>query len=168
MPKIIINLENKLIEEAKRQILESGYGAMTIRSVAKGCGVGVGTVYNYFPSKDALIATYLLEDWNGCVVAIRAVSTYSESAEPVLRCMYDQLNAFAARHASIFQDETAAAAFTGSFSRYHGMLRGQLAQPLEKFCGSKFDAEFVAEALLNWTTAGKSFPEIYGILRKLF
>lgn len=168
MPKIIMNLENKLIEEAKRQILESGYGAVTIRSVAKGCGVGVGTVYNYFPSKDALLATYLLEDWNSCILSIRAVSTYSETAEPVLRCIYDQLNAFASRHASIFRDETAAAAFAGSFSRYHGMLRSQLAQPLEKFCAAKFDAEFISEALLNWTMAGKSFPEIYGILRKLF
>jgi AcrR family transcriptional regulator len=167
MPKIIMNLENRLIEEAKRQILESGYSAVTIRSVAKGCGVGVGTVYNYFPSKDALIATYLLEDWNSCILSIRAVSTYSETAEPVLRCIYDQLKAFSSRHTSIFLDETAAAAFTGSFSRYHGMLRAQLAQPLEKFCKSSFEGEFVAESLLTWTMAGKSFPEIHEILRKL-
>ena len=45
MPKIIENLEDRLIQEARRQIAESGYGATTIRSVAKGCGVGVGTVY---------------------------------------------------------------------------------------------------------------------------
>ena len=48
MPKIIENLENRLIREAEKQIAESGYAAMTIRSVAKACGVGVGTVYNYF------------------------------------------------------------------------------------------------------------------------
>ena len=41
MPKIIENLESKLIAEAKKQIEESGYSAMTIRSVAAGCGVGV-------------------------------------------------------------------------------------------------------------------------------
>ena len=43
MPKIIENLESRLIAEAKKQIEESGYGTMTIRSVAKACGVGVGT-----------------------------------------------------------------------------------------------------------------------------
>ena len=58
--------------------------------------------------------------------------------------------------------------FAGSFSRYHGMLRMQLAQPLEKFCKSGFAAEFIAEALLTWTMAGKSFDEIYGMIEKLF
>ena len=55
MPKIIENLPERLAEEARRQIEESGFSAMTIRSVAAGCGVGVGTVYNYFPSKEAFI-----------------------------------------------------------------------------------------------------------------
>ena len=33
----------------------------TVRSVAAGCGVAVGTVYNYFSSKDMLIAAFMLE-----------------------------------------------------------------------------------------------------------
>ena len=41
MPKIIENLESRLLAEAERQIREDGYSAMTIRSVAKACGVGV-------------------------------------------------------------------------------------------------------------------------------
>ena len=168
MPKIIENLESKLIEEAKKQIEESGYSAMTIRSVAKACGVGVGTVYNYFPSKEELVATHLLEDWNQCIVALQTVSTYSDSPRPVGQCIYDQLICFARRHAAIFRDEAAAASFSGSFSRYHSMLRAQLAQPLRKFCQNDFAAEFVAEALLTWTMAGKSFDEINGMIENLF
>ena len=168
MPKIIENLESKLIEEAKKQINESGYGAMTIRSVAKACGVGVGTVYNYFSSKEELIAIHLLEDWTQCIAAIGAVSTYSDTFRPVLLCMYDQLISFSHRHQAIFRDEAAAASFSGSFGRYHGMLRSQLAQPLRKFCDSDFAAEFTAEALLTWAMAGKPFDEIYGMIEKLF
>ncbi len=167
MPKIIENLQSRLIEEARCQIEESGYGAMTIRSVASGCGVGVGTVYNYFPSKDDLLATYMLSDWNQCIAAIDAVSADSDFPKPVVHSIYNQLLAYAARHQAIFRDETAAAAFAGSFSRYHGLLRSQLSQPLQKFCESDFLSEFIAESLLTWTMAGKSFDEIYTVIEKL-
>ena len=168
MPKIIENLQEKLIEEAKRQIREAGYGALTIRSVAKACSVGVGTVYNYFPSKDALLATFMLEDWNRCTETIAAVSADSGEPRPVVQCIYDQLRAYAELHKAIFRDETAAASFGSSFSRYHALLRTQLAAPLRKFCGDDFSAEFIAESLLGWTMAGKDFDELYRIVSKLF
>lgn len=168
MPKIIHNLENRLIEEAKKQIEEVGYSGTTIRSVAKACGVGVGTVYNYFSSKDELLVSYMLEDWKSCVAAIQAVSTYSKSPEPVTCCIYDQLFQFAKRHQMIFQDEAAAAVFAGSFSQYHTVLRDQLAEPLRKFCTDEFTAVFIAESLLTWTMEGKTFREIYSVIGRLF
>ena len=168
MPKIIENLQERLLEEAKQQLETAGYGAMTIRSVAKSCGVGVGTVYNYFPSKDALLASYLLSDWKDCMAAIHAVSAESGSPAPVVRCIYDQLLAYAARHQTLFRDADAAGAFAGSFSRYHGLLRSQLAAPLEKYCSHRFAAEFIAESLLTWSMAGKDYDEIYEVLQKLF
>ena len=168
MPKIIENLKDRLLTEAKQQIEESGYGAMTIRSIAKGCGVGVGTVYNSFPSKDDLIAALLLEDWKGCIQAIGAASSGSDAPRPVVLCMYEQLTGYVRRHEKIFYDEAAAAAFAGSVSRYHGLLRGQLARPLRRFCGDEFTAEFIAESLLTWSMAGKDFDRIYQILEKLF
>ena len=168
MPKIIKNLERKLLDEARHQIETSGYSAVTIRSVAAACGVGVGTVYNYYPSKDELLAAYLLEDWKICVTAITAVSNYSDHPRPVVRCIYDQLMAYAHRHQALFRDEAAASAFTGSFSGYHTLLRSQLAAPLRKFCAGDFAADFVAEALLTWTMAGIRFEELYGMIEKLF
>ena len=167
MPKIIENLEARLLSEAKRQVAETGYSAMTIRSVAKECGVGVGTVYNYFPSKDALLATYMLEDWKQCITAIQAVSTYSDHPAPLVRCICDQIQNYTKLHSAVFQDEAAAAGFAGSHSKYHAMLRSQLANPLRKFCRSDFAAEFIAEALLTWTTAGKNFDEVYSMIEKL-
>ena len=168
MPKIIENIRRQLLDTARAQIIRNGYENTTIRSVAGECGVGVGTVYNYFPSKETLIATYLLSDWKQCVTTIRAVSTYSDSPRPVSLCIYDQLISFAERHRAIFQDEAATANFTGSFGKYHAMLRTQLSEPLQKFCSSVFTADFLAESLLTWTMAGKTFDEIYGIMEKLF
>lgn len=167
MPKIIENLQNRLIAEAKRQIAEDGYSAMTIRSVAAGCSVGVGTVYNYFSSKDELVASFMLEDWKKCVATIQAVSTYSETHRPVLLCVYDQLQNFARDYQTIFRDAAAITNFAGSFTKYHGVLRSQIAQPLRKFCNDDFTAEFAAEALLTWTMAGKEFEELYTLIERI-
>ena len=168
MPKLIENLPQRLAEEACRQVREAGYASLTIRSVAKGCGVGVGTVYNYYPSKDALVAAFLLADWK---IALQAISAAAESAggpEPVLLAIHENLTGFYELHACVFRDEAAAPGFAGSFSRYHGVLRSQLAAPLRPFCRDDFMADFIAEALLTWTIAGKSFSEIYTLVQKLF
>ena len=168
MPKIIKDLPLRLTEEARRQVLSSGYGALTIRNVAKHCGVGVGTVYNYYDSKDALVASFLLEDWKQCLNIIHDVSGQAVTPEPVLKAIYDQLTAFLSLHSAVFQDKAAAVAFSGSFSHYHSILRSQLADPLRKFCPDDFSADFIAEAMLTWTVSGKPFDAVCHLITKLF
>ena len=168
MPKIIENLPERLAEEARRQIEESGFSAMTIRSVAKGCGVGVGTVYNYYPSKEALVATFMLSDWNSCIAGICACAEQAASPETVLRAIHEKLLLFMNQYDPIFKDEAAAVSYTGSTSRYHSILRDQLAAPIGKFCADTFTAQFIAEAMLIWTVSGKSFDEIFAIVNRLF
>ena len=168
MPKIIENLPQRLLKEARRQIHEAGYGAMTIRSVAQKCGVGVGTVYNYYRSKEEMVASFLLEDWKQCVDSIATCAENTDNIESVLQAIYRNLVDFAGRHMSIFGDHSAALSFSGSHGAYHNLLRSQLAAPLRKFCRDDFVAEFVAEAMLTWTMAGKSFEELNGVLKALF
>ena len=167
MPKIIENLRQRLVEEARRQVNECGYTAMTIRSVAAGCGVGIGTVYNYFSSKDALVASFMLEDWQKSIQLIRAASEESRSATTVFHCICRQLQEFTEQYQAIFADESAVGSFSGSPSPYHSLLRAQLAAPLRKFCPDDFTAEFIAEALLTWTVAGRGIYEIEPLLNKL-
>lgn len=168
MPKIIENLRQTLLDEARSQVLSCGYSAMTIRSVAKACGVSVGAVYNYFPSKDTLIATFMLDRWQHCLSAILSVAQEAPDPTSVLRCIYDQLVVYLQEHRSLFRDEAAAAGFAGSFSKYHGLLRSQLAAPLLRFFPDAFTCDFIAEALLTWTVAGKGFEEQFLLIQKLY
>ena len=99
MPKIIENLREELLAEAKKQIAERGYKNTTIRSVAAECGIAVGTVYNYFKSKDMLIASFILVDWLECVRSIAAQPkdakmTVDSDAMKALRKTYIENNTY--------------------------------------------------------------------------
>lgn len=168
MPKIIENLPQRLMEEARRQIRENGYAALTVRSVAKGCGVGVGTVYNYYSSKDALVAAFMLADWKECITAIEACSRDAQSWEPVLDTICERLKWFLRQHKAVFEDQAAAVGFAGSSGRYHSLLRAQLAKPLERFCRDTFTAEFIAQAVLTWAVEGKTADQLKDVLKRIF
>ena len=172
MPKIIENLREQLLAEARRQIEEHGYGRTTIRSVAAGCGIAIGTVYNYFPSKEMLVASYMAEDWEECLRVIRSAD--SSEAETYIRGIYDALTVFLKKHEALFTDTAAEKPFAAAFPVRHKQLRTQIAElilpVLKDFSDGQdpgFTAEFIAESLLTWTVAGIPFDQLYEPIRKL-
>ena len=169
MPKVIENVREQLLTEARKQISEQGYAPTTMRSIAKACGVAVGTIYNYFPSKEMLIATFVAEDWHRRMESLREEAP--QSAEDILRKIYDTLRTFSAEHAALFADPEAKKAFSAIFSVRHPMLRDQLAALILPVCGEAenpaFLSSFLAEALLTWTMAGVPFDELFSLLGKL-
>ena len=174
MPKIIENIRERLLAEAKRQVSESGYSAMTIRSVATACGVGTGTVYNYFPSKDMLVASFMLEDWMECIQAISEGTGHAADVKEALYCMYQELLKYKEKYTNLFADENAEASYNASFMQRHHLLREQLADPLKIWTrkqdkvDASFLAEFVAENMLTLTMAGEDFEQIATVLLQLF
>ena len=172
MPKIIENVREQLLNEAKRQIVENGYKKTTIRSVASACGVGVGTVYNYFPSKDLLIATFMLEDWQLCLEDMKEVS--STDPNYFLKRICDALHMYIEQHNKLFADSDAAKVFASVVFQRHKQLRRQIAEIILPACASSpiedktFLAEYIAESLLTWIVAGKSYDELSAIYTLLF
>lgn len=174
MPKIIENIREKLLAEAKRQVIEKGYSSMTIRSVATACGVGTGTVYNYFPSKDMLVASFMLDDWMVCIQSISQGAAQAQDVRTALYCMYQELLKYKEKYSRIFLDKNAEASYTASSMQRHHLLREQLAEPIKSWTREQdkadvdFLAEFVAESMLIWTMQDKEFEQIADILLQLF
>lgn len=54
MPKVISDIENAILKAAT-SIIQDDYRKFSIRNVAKKCHIGIGTVYNYFSSKEELL-----------------------------------------------------------------------------------------------------------------
>ena len=162
MPKIIENVREQLLAEAKKQISERGYKNTTIRSVASECNIATGTVYNYFKSKDMLIASFILQDWLDC---LSSIAEYPKGdSYSFLKFIYTSLIEFVNKHQSLFYDKEASKSFDTSVSERHGQLRQQLAQQIMPIASEEFLAEYVAEAMLCWTMAGKDFEDIYSLL----
>lgn len=58
------NVDRATIAEAAYGLAEqSGLSSLGIRSVAEACGVSVGTIYNYFPTKEDLVVEVIGMFW---------------------------------------------------------------------------------------------------------
>lgn len=54
--KLREKVADAILDAAEEVALEAGLGGMTISAVAERAGVAVGTLYNYFPDRDAILA----------------------------------------------------------------------------------------------------------------
>lgn len=171
MPKIIENLREQLLTEARQQIEERGYSETTVRSVAKACGIGVGTVYNYFPSKEMLVGAVVYEDWKEHLKDMQTLPT--DDSRVLLGGIYESLMSFAAKNEKLFSDSDAAKIAAIGSSRRHKMLRDQIAAFITPLCGEKnvpnasFAAEFISEALIGWAMEKCPFETVYPLFEKI-
>ena len=175
MPKIIDNLEENILSAARRLIAEHGYAAVTMRAVAKECGIAVGTFYNYYPSKDAMLAACLLHDWQAALAAAGEKTVAARSAEEAVEAVFDAVRAFEEQNNSIFSDEGARSSAAEALQKRHGLLRRQIAALLEEPCrrfsdvpDAGFLAEFVAENVLSWSGEDIAFSQLWPLLERLF
>ena len=53
-----------ILESAKILFEKLGYDKTTIRAIANKAGIGLGTIFNYFPDKSSLLIAALLDDLN--------------------------------------------------------------------------------------------------------
>lgn len=77
-------ISREAILEASRALLrERGWSAINMRSVATGCGVAVGSLYNYFASKTDLVMATVESVWE----ELFQVPESFGPEEPFCRCM---------------------------------------------------------------------------------
>ena len=166
VPKIIENVREQLLAEAKKQIFENGYAATTVRSVAGACGLGVGTVYNYFRSKEMLVATFVYEDWKKYLSEMQGLPKNDSRA--LFGGIYLLLRRFASENEQLFSDKEAAKLISGASTQRHKLLRDQIAELVLPVCnGVGFTADFIAEALISWSVEKADFEAVYPLLEKI-
>ena len=92
MPKLIKNVEEKLIATALDLFIKEDYDAVNMRKIAKHAGVASGTVYNYFSSKEALYQAVLMKSWDASLKELDAIRhepiSLSEKLKKFMTALY--------------------------------------------------------------------------------
>jgi AcrR family transcriptional regulator len=78
-----INQEQKaqnrkaIIRAAVDLVSEKGYRAATMRGIAKATDMGEATIYNYFPTKEAIVFAYYEDHMADCIEALKQVESFN-------------------------------------------------------------------------------------------
>lgn len=176
MPKQLKNIRENILQEAKAQLLRDGMDALTMRSVANACQIAVGTLYNYFSSKDMLIAAAMLEDWLVSLQSMRDKADAAESVEEGLRCIYDEIIRFREIYSVAWanyggQDKDTLSQYYVRHNQLVGQLNGMIHSLTDRLTGPVEDCYCRAcgELLLQQAaSAGREdFDALAPVLHKL-
>jgi AcrR family transcriptional regulator len=128
MPKIIDNARENLLTAAEELLFDEGYKGVTIRKVAKRCGMAAGTVFNYFENKDMLIASVIARDWAKVLQRINEECRTAKSVSEGLCAVFNGIRSFSEKYKPVWADYTGS--FFGFFRRHRLTLRRQIEELL--------------------------------------
>lgn len=94
VPKIIDTPRETILDQARDIIVNEGYGSLTIRRVSKNTGIAVGTIYNYFPTKDDIIVQLMEGYWYSYLKEVESVHDNETDFYKKLRLIFEKLNTF--------------------------------------------------------------------------
>jgi AcrR family transcriptional regulator len=178
MPKIVPDVRRAAIASFRRRVAARGWKALEVRSLASSCGIAAGTLYNYFPSREAIAAAALREDW---LEARRRLRTFpaGNSALENLRLIHGELAGFSRRYRKLRSSTTAASdpmsegPIEGELHRIRQDLeriaeRAIAGHPAARGIDAAFLPKFTARTLEQWAQDPRtSWHELSGILGRL-
>ncbi|QOR33707.1 TetR/AcrR family transcriptional regulator [Clostridium sp. 'deep sea'] len=96
MPKIIKNIEGKILNAASELFIEQGYEKTDIRQIASKAQIAVGTLYNYYKNKDVLFYAVFEHKLTTTVASIKKAIEKTDDPEQrvynFLRLMQKELH----------------------------------------------------------------------------
>lgn len=94
MSRIIENPKELILNKAKGILYKDGYKKLSMRNVAKACGIGLGTIYNYYPTKDELVIEMMTDYWSEYMLKTQAIINSDGEFYNKLKKIFDNLSIF--------------------------------------------------------------------------
>lgn len=108
MNKTITSRE-AILSAGKEIIVQSGIQGLNMRDVAQQCGISVGTVYNYFPSKSDLVVATIESVWIEILQDSQVHISPCSFAEAIVS-LFDSIQKGSQRYPSFFSVHSMSAA----------------------------------------------------------
>ncbi|MCQ8188205.1 TetR/AcrR family transcriptional regulator [Streptomyces rugosispiralis] len=118
-----------IIEAAAVVFAEQGC-AVDVREIARRSGVGMGTLYRHFPTKDELLATVLEREFTAWLTAAHQAAAATEDPWEALTGFFEQALAHQAGNRALVESHTA----TGAASRVCARHREAFIDELRTRC----------------------------------
>ena len=173
MPKIVENLRDRAIQEARRILTASEHTTFTMRGVAAACGVAAGTLYNYFPSKEYLIGCVVLEDWQAAVEEMTALARGAPTIEQGVERLYTAMCRFVEAHRYLTAFDIRGGKDGFDYTGRHILLRRQI-EALLVLLETRFGAgpdsgvtTFLAECILSFSAKKYEYSQLSAAFNKL-
>ena len=94
MPKTLHNAREDILHVTRTMLAETSYNELNMRAVASRCGIGIGTVYNYFQSKQEIVGAIIQADWDIMLRRIDYGIKANKDYLKILQVIYNELGIF--------------------------------------------------------------------------
>ena len=174
MPKIIPDVRNRILDSARKQLGENGYTGLSLRGVAEDCQIAVGTTYNYFPSKAALVAAVMESDWNDAIQEIDDQFSSVTSITSAICSIYRTICKFSKTYWNIFSHAYEVSTNNEPVKDSHDKLmeniKNKLQEIMEKFGYSENDSfmTLISQTLLYAAIQNHKEEDIQELAERLF
>ncbi len=137
MPKILEDVENRILRSARKRLLGGDLSSFSARGVADDCGIAVGTIYNYYRDKESLMAAIMAQDWQAELGEAAEEMAAAPGIEAGVLCLCRAIRRFSGRYESVWQSFPTGEGFGSLYRTRHklllGQIEGQLSALFERF-----------------------------------
>ena len=126
MPKIIEDVENRILRSARQRLLGGDLSSFSARGIAEDCGIAVGTIYNYYRDKDSLMAAVMAQDWQAELEKAGDRIASAPSPEAGVLCLYEAMRSFSRVYESVWASYPTGEGFGSLFRTRHRQLLSQI------------------------------------------
>ena len=75
--------QEAIMSQCRKLVMKNGIAGVNMRSVASSCGIALGSLYNYFPSKSALIAATVESVWTDIFYGLKQPEPFNSFIKAV-------------------------------------------------------------------------------------